>query len=172
MEGIELVDGFLEPGEVPSRKHGRILSRLAALVDGWLRGRGSSDQLLQGHRVRIGLRRVRKPDLLLVRASDNPVFVNDTLTSPPFLIVEVLTNLHWEERRDRIVKLSDYEALGVPRYWIVDPETDSLDAFALGPDGLYGESRRYGPDEDVPGDELGLPGLTLRVIELSRPLGE
>lgn len=36
---------------------------------------------------------------------------------PPLLVVEIVSN-HW--RDDYLKKLADYEALGIPEYWIVD----------------------------------------------------
>jgi Putative restriction endonuclease len=58
------------------------------LLGPWLERRGGGELLSQDNRVRIGPRRVRKPDLVLVRRADSPVFEAETLVSPPFIIVE------------------------------------------------------------------------------------
>lgn len=166
MKGAELVDGLIEEGEVTSRKHGRIITRLLSLLLAWLDAHGGGELLSQDNRVRISGRRVRKPDILLVRAADHPVFDEETLVSPPDLVIEVVTNTRCDEDRDRVAKVADYEAIGARTYWIIDPETDTLDVFLLDANGLYGEPRRYGPTELVDGAGLGFEGLCFRVAGL------
>ncbi|MGZ3420626.1 MAG: Uma2 family endonuclease [Polyangiales bacterium] len=166
LRGHELVDGLIEEGEVPSRKHGRIVSRLVAILLAWLDQNGGGELLSQDNRVRIGSRRVRKPDVFLVRAADRPEFEDETLVSAPFLVVEVVTNTPRDETRDRVAKLADYESIGARSYWIVDPEADALDAYALGPDHLYGDARHFGPDEILDGAAFGLPGLRFSIRSL------
>src|SRR5262245_60227108 len=82
MRGVELVDGVLEDGEATTRKHGRIVSRLVSLLLAWADIYGG-EVLSQENRVRIARRRVRKPDVFLVREIDRPRFERDTLVSPP-----------------------------------------------------------------------------------------
>jgi len=105
MRGVELVDGELEAGEVPAREHGRIVTRLIMLLGPWLERSGGGELLSQDNRVRIGPRRVRKPDLVLVRRADDPVFEEETLVSRPFIIVEIITKPARDEHRDRVTKL-------------------------------------------------------------------
>jgi hypothetical protein len=47
LRGHELVDGLIEEGEVPSRKHGRIVSRLVAILLPWLDQNGGGELLSQ-----------------------------------------------------------------------------------------------------------------------------
>lgn len=166
MRGVELVDGELEEGEVPTRKHGRVITKLIMLLGPWLERNGGGELLSQDNRVRIGARRVRKPDLVLVRRSDAPVFDCETLVSPPFILVEVVTKTARDEHRDRVTKLADYEVLGAQQYWIIDPELDRLEVYVLDADGLYGSPAVFEATDAVPGDALGLEGLTFRPSEL------
>lgn len=169
MRGVELVDGELEEGEVPTRKHGRIVTRLIMLLGPWLERSGGGELLSQDNRVRIGPRRVRKPDLVLVRRADDPVFEDETLVSPPFLLVEIITKTARDEHRDRVTKLADYEALGAKQYWLIDPDIDRLEVYTL-TDGLFGAPRIFEAEDVVIGDQLGLEGLTFRPATLGTEL--
>jgi Uma2 family endonuclease len=73
------------------------------------------------------------PDVLVVPMQDPP---EPTVTSPPLLVVEVASPS--TRRIDRTLKLSAYEAAGVPSYWLVDPEGPALTVVELGQGG-YGE---------------------------------
>lgn len=170
MQGVELVDGELEEGEVPSRRHGRIVTRLIMLLGPWLERSGGGELLSQDNRVLIGQRRVRKPDVMMVRKDDAPRFEDDTLTSPPFLVVEVITKTARDEHRDRVTKLADYEGIGARQYWIVDPDLDRLEVYLLGADGLFGAARVFEAGDTVEGNELGLAGLVFRPVDLGTEL--
>jgi Uma2 family endonuclease len=69
-------------------------------------------------RVQVKARRFRVPDICLV-AGGKPK--SRTVTTPPFLIVEVLSpDDRMSEMQERI---DDYLAFGVKYVWIVDPVT-------------------------------------------------
>jgi Uma2 family endonuclease len=166
MRGVELVDGELEEGEVPTRKHGRIITRLIMLLGPWLERNGGGELLSQDNRVRIAPRRVRKPDLVLVRRADAAVFDDETLVSPPFVIVEVITKTARDEHRDRVTKLADYETIGARHYWLIDPDSDRLEVFTIGADGLYGSPRVFEASDTFTGEAFGLDGLAFRPVDL------
>lgn len=166
MRGVELVDGLLEEGEVPTRKHGRIISRLIARLGPAVERAGGGELLSQDNRVRIGPRRVRKPDVLLALRKDAPQFEDETLVSAPSLVVEVVTKTPRDEHRDRVSKLADYESIGARQYWIIDPELDRLEVYVLGPSSLFGESAVYGPNDEFDGAALGFDGLKFRMVDL------
>jgi Uma2 family endonuclease len=170
MHGVELVDGELEEGEVPSRKHGRIVTRLIMLHGPGLERNGGGELLTQDNRVLIGSRRVRKPDVVMVRKCDQPVFDDETLTSAPFLVIEVITKTPRDEHRDGVTKLADYESIGARQYWVIDPCSDRLEVFALGPDRLFEAPRVFEATDTADGDGLGVPGLTFRPGDLGAEL--
>ena len=47
----------------------------------------------------------------------------------PDLAVEVISPGSW--KRDRVEKKALYEQVGITEYWIVDPESRSIEVFAL-----------------------------------------
>ena len=46
----------------------------------------------------------------------------------PDLVVEVLYS---DKQRDRVTKFKAYAKVGVPEYWIVDPEQETVAVFVL-----------------------------------------
>jgi Uma2 family endonuclease len=70
----------------------------------------------------------RVPDLAVFRRS-NMVVVDGYIHSAPELTVEVLSPANrWTER---VEKLRDYEALGVPEVWVVSPEARTIEVLLL-----------------------------------------
>ncbi|MGV3772420.1 MAG: Uma2 family endonuclease [Verrucomicrobiales bacterium] len=71
---------------------------------------------------------VVQPDILFI-ARDRMHMLEDALKGPADLVVEV-TSLS-SRRRDRIDKRDLYEHYGVKEYWIVDPESRTVEVLAL-----------------------------------------
>ena len=69
-----------------------------------------------------------QPDLLVARFAD---LTELSLPRPPLLAVEVISPS--SGLRDRSLKKAVYERMGVPSYWLVDPDRDrpALTAFEL-----------------------------------------
>ena len=66
--------------------------------------------------MRVGLNRIRIPDILL---SEVPLPDEEVFTSPPYLCVEVMSpDDTIAAMQDR---LDDYLDFGVPNIWVVDP---------------------------------------------------
>jgi Uma2 family endonuclease len=66
--------------------------------------------------------RGREPDLLFISTQNAARLRNNYLNGPADLVVEIVSPD--SIRRDREEKLSEYEAAGVPEYWIIDPERE------------------------------------------------
>jgi len=154
----ELVDGGLEDAEVPSVLHEVLVTWLQLLLGPYFRERGGTT--LGAVRLAIPPRRGRVPDLACYHAG-SPLPLEGVVTTPPDVVIEVVSGRPEDERRDRIAKPQDYAELGSPRYWIVDPWLRTLEIFELD------DRRRYvrvlaatsGVLEPVP----GLPDLKLDV---------
>jgi len=46
--------------------------------------------------------------------------------APPLLVIEVVSPGEIQRERDYIAKRSQYQACGIPEYWIVDPQTQTI----------------------------------------------
>ncbi len=94
----------------------------------------------------------REPDLLFV-ATEHLDRLNPTyLDGPADLVVEIVSHANnvWHESvgRDRGDKLYEYEAGGVPEYWLIDPQRRRFEVYGLEASERYtlcfeGEKGRY-----------------------------
>jgi Uma2 family endonuclease len=77
----------------------------------------------------------REPDLVFVKREHveriKPMFVD----GPADLVVEIVSPD--SVTRDYRDKLAEYEAAGIPEYWIVDPRRKEARFYQLGEDGAY-----------------------------------
>jgi len=75
-------------------------------------------------RVQVKAKRYRVPDVTVVLG---PKPAGRIVTSPPFIVIEVLSP---EDRADRMqTKIADYLEFGVANVWVLDPETKSAIAY-------------------------------------------
>lgn len=79
----------------------------------------------------------RQPDLMFLRAAHLDRLTPERVVGPPDLIIEVVSDD--SEHRDRVDKFNEYEAAGVPEYWILDnrPQRRRAYFYRLGAEGQY-----------------------------------
>ena len=82
---------------------------------------------------------------------------------PPRLIAEVVSPGKTNRDRDTIHKRSQYAALGVPEYWLIDPDGKTVTVLALGAED-YQTIGTFSGSESIQSQEL--PGLSLPVEQL------
>jgi Uma2 family endonuclease len=124
---VEFTDGYIEVLPMPTRNHQVILAFLYEIFLLFIRPRGGK-VLFAPLRLQIGPSRFREPDLLLL------LNVNDPRNQDAFwlgadLVVEVVSPDNPE--RDLIEKRRDYAEAGIPEYWIIDPQTDTITVLRL-----------------------------------------
>ena len=76
------------------------------------------------------------PDIIVVRSSRAAMLGPVWVDGPPDIVVEALSS---DRNRDLVEKRRLYEAAGIPEYWILDGDADTLTPLALGDDGVYRE---------------------------------
>jgi Uma2 family endonuclease len=161
----ELFNGELIEVPPESGWNVQIANRLAfafVLLLGTDRVRGNGLEL----EVR-GEPRNRYPDLTVIReehvfqlAKRNTIRLS---MAPPLLVVEIVSPGELQRDRDYVAKRRQYEDLGVPEYWIVDPGTRTIMILRLSGDcyeeigTLSGNDMLFSPT---------LPGLTLTVDQV------
>jgi Uma2 family endonuclease len=78
-------------------------------------------------RVRVSPTRFRVPDVTIL---DRAQPMEQIITHPPLAVFEVLSP---EDRIQRILrKLADYEAMGIPEIWVIDPDTRIFSRYSDG----------------------------------------
>lgn len=131
----ELVDGALEEVDVPTMTHEAIVAALIGLLYAWAWPRKAGRVLASGYKVRIHERRGAMPDVQFFRRGNEPAGQERGLErGRPDLAIEVISPT--SRSKDSVRKLHDYASIGVPEYWLVDPETRTLERLVLR-EGVY-----------------------------------
>ena len=163
----EWVDGeviVISPSNLP---HQQLMFFLARLLVAFVEARELGQILLPPFLMRLPTRPSgREPDLLFIAAAHAERLHDTYVDGPADLVVEIVSPD--SDRRDRGDKFIEYEAAGVPEYWLIDPLRKQVFFYQYGEDGLYA----LGPiDADGIYHSKVLPGFWLRVEWLwQRPL--
>lgn len=159
-EHAEWIDGVVVPTPPGSSRHQQLVGFLATLLS-WVAEEGELGKLVLGPfqlRLREPIGRGREPDLLFLRREHVDRLRPTYLDGPADLVVEITSPE--SVSRDRGEKFVEYEAAGIPEYWLIDPERQQAEFYLLGPHGRYrlalgGASGEYASQM--------LPGLRLQV---------
>lgn len=169
-EGGELVDGELVEDEVSDWDHEDVVAWVMLLLGAWGTARGGRVYASDGKfAVRPG--RGRKADVSMFLAGTPLPPRRGPCTTPPDILVEVISSDARDVRRDRIEKATEYAAFGVRFYWLIDPDARTFEIFELQTGGHY--LRLVGISEgaiDVPGCEglrLDLDALWAKLDRLA-----
>ena len=125
---IEYIDGQAVVNPSPTLRHQRALRRMANLLEA-----------AASRRVTVVTEWAWKPgndefipDVLVTEPTDEQA----RFTGTPLLAVEVLST---NRAHDLVTKTSKYAQAGLPHYWVVDPDDETVTAFAL-VEGVYQET--------------------------------
>jgi Uma2 family endonuclease len=125
---------------------------------------------VRGHGLELEVRgepKNRYPDLTIIReehiqllSKRNTILLS---MSPPLLVIEVVSPGEIQRERDYIAKKLQYQDCGIPEYWIVDPQTQTILVLELTGD-TYREIGNFTNDDLVVSP--GLKELNLKVSEV------
>ncbi len=157
----ELLDGHLIAVDVPTRLHEYVVARLITPL-GVRADRNSAGAVYpSGYKIRVTSKRGVMPDVQFFRPERMPEDAHQALTDGrPDLAVEVISPS--SRTIDRFTKLSWYASIGVPEYWVIDPEDRTLERYVLrdGHDFIDGHLA-----DDVFKPET-FPGLEIPLVKL------
>ncbi|MEH2371212.1 Uma2 family endonuclease [Nostoc sp.] len=135
----ELVDGKLERMNPPTIEHFLIVDFLDTALKAEIKRCNFTWLCFRESGVRTGRNKSRLTDLCVVTLEQARELLNASAVfeSPPLLIVEVVSPE--SVKRDYRYKRSEYAALEVPEYWIVDSLSAKISVLLL-EDGFYEET--------------------------------
>ena len=158
----EWVDGEIIVTAPCNLGHQDLLGFLYRIIDDFVRTHRLGRVFLMGVLMRLATRPSgREPDVLFVANAHLDRLRETYLDGPADLAVEIVSPDSVE--RDRVDKLREYEAAGIPEYWVIDlPRKEAL-FYQLGGDGRY---RLMPPDQDGVYRSSVLEGFKLEVAWL------
>lgn len=123
----ELVDGELLVTPAPSRRHQRIILRLAFLLQPYLVQQRVGEIVLGPGELRLDAEERYEPDLIVVPAVDGKLPPTDVAPAHAVLVTEVLSP--GSLRHDRVTKRKAFGRHAVAEYWIVDPDAEVFEVW-------------------------------------------
>jgi Uma2 family endonuclease len=136
---IEFTNGKLEVLPMPTKRHQIILGFLYRALHAYMQLIGGI-VLFAPLRLQIRDGQFREPDLLLLLDTDDPRG-QDAYWMGADMVVEIVSPDNPE--RDTVIKRTDYAEAGIPEYWIVNPEDETVTVLQLTGD-QYSEHGLFG----------------------------
>ncbi|MBE7491421.1 MAG: Uma2 family endonuclease [Planctomycetes bacterium] len=116
--GMEFNNGTLEFLPMPTRTHQEIIQLLFLML---LEHMGRNGGVwIAGIRVRTLPDKIREPDIVVMLDRNDPR-AGERLFEGADMVMEVVSDDPDGRHRDYEVKRAEYQAAGIPEYWIVDP---------------------------------------------------
>ena len=124
---IEFTNGRIEVLPMPTDKHQTILFFLSQVFFAVAQRIGGK-VLFSPIRLHLRAGKFREPDLLLLLSADDPRRGNAFWTGAD-LVLEVVSPDNPD--RDLVQKRREYAQAGIPEYWIVNPQTETITVLKL-----------------------------------------
>ncbi|MBD2101498.1 Uma2 family endonuclease [Leptolyngbya sp. FACHB-261] len=158
----ELVGGRLEPTNLSTVRHFLIAKFLESVLEAEARRLGLPWVCLREAGVRTGRNRSRLSDLCVVTIEQARELLDQSAVfqTPPLLAIEVVSPD--SIKRDYRYKRTEYAALDIPEYWIVDPLEAKVSVLLL-EEGLYEDSVFIGEQKLI---SQTFPDLTITVEQV------
>jgi Uma2 family endonuclease len=128
----ELLEGDLVMVPAPTTRHQFISRNLEFILHGFVRAHGLGSVLDSPVDVVFGegaAREVAQPDIVFIGRARANIIKEAEIQGAPDLVVEILSP--GTEVRDRGYKQHLYGRYGVREYWIVDPESETVEVYRM-----------------------------------------
>ncbi len=157
----EILDGELYMVPAPNIKHQRVSRNLEIALVQHSKANGIGEILHAPCDVILSDENVVQPDVLFIRKERACIIGENNIQGAPDIVVEILSE--GTRRKDLEIKKKIYAAYGVPEYWIVDPQAETIAVF------LWNESGYVEKGIFASSDQLSspiLPQLNLKLVEI------
>ncbi len=128
----EIIEGELFVTPAPITKHQIVSLNLSTILHRHVRKHKLGRVLAAPTDVILSRTNVVQPDLLFISKKRQQIITEENIQGAPDLIVEILSE--FTEEQDRTLKMQVYARHGVPHYWLIDPERETLEVYELDPD--------------------------------------
>ena len=128
----EILDGELSVTPAPSTKHQRISGRLYLTLAQHALANQLGDVYAAPTDLILAPTTVVQPDLIFIGNDRRGIVTERAIEGPPTLVIEILSVT--TRRTDRQTKAQLYAKHGVPHYWLIDPDQQSIEAYELSGD--------------------------------------
>jgi Uma2 family endonuclease len=125
---IELSEGEIFLMAPPSFTHQNVLDNLYSALKAYVRQHKLGRTAFAPLAVRLWPGKIREPDILFY-ANAHFDRIGDMVSGVPDLVMEILSP--GTLKTDRRDKFGEYAQAGIPEYWIVDPEHETIEVFVL-----------------------------------------
>ncbi|MBS4021781.1 MAG: Uma2 family endonuclease [Dethiobacter sp.] len=127
---FEILEGNLVKEPSPSMHHQRLSRELGYQLITYFNEFDPEGELFFAPLdVTLTSSNVLQPDILFVSSTRKGIMRRERIDGPCDLVVEIMSPTN--RRKDRLSKMEIYRKAGIPHYWLVDPEENTLEAFML-----------------------------------------
>ncbi len=162
---VEYSDGFLDILPTPTIFHQLILQFLYSQLDAFVAANDLGTVVLAGYKVRLRARKYREPDILFIKAAKRDR-IKKQYCERPDLVIEVVSEKN--RAHDIDIKRREYAKAGIPEYWIIDAEEETITVLVL-----KARQRKYGVHgafrKGMAANSKTLPGF---VVDVSTALSQ
>jgi Uma2 family endonuclease len=124
----EISDGKFIVAPVPRFEHQQVVARLQRIFADWVTGRDLGWVVFSPIDMVLSPHRAVQPDIVFV-GKERRGIIRGAIYGPADLVVEVISL--GSRDMDQINKRDLYSQHGIREYWLVDPESESLDVLWL-----------------------------------------
>jgi Uma2 family endonuclease len=161
---LELIDGELFVTPSPTPMHQDISGNLYILFRNVVFESGRGRVYYAPLDVQLAENTIVQPDLIIILSDRRPVLTTARVDGAPSLAVEIISPS--TNALDRGRKKNLYARYGVPEYWLVDPEAETVTIFSDPRDGRY-QAEQSVSDVAV---SATIPGLSADLKALFAPV--
>jgi len=158
---VEFSHGHIEVLPMPTPRHQSILFFLSRLLHDFVTARGLGTVLPAALRVRLWPGKFREPDVVFMLA-EHAERRHEAFWDGADLVMEVVSGSAKDRESDLVIKRREYAEAGIPEYWLVDPETETITVLHLEGD-QYAEHGVF--ERGTIATSVLLPGFTVDVHE-------
>jgi len=121
----ELLEGEIYVVPSPNTIHQAIVRKISRAFEDYVLSRGMGTIFFAPLDVVLSNEDVVQPDILFVSTERTSIITEQNIQGAPDIVLEVLSRA--TASRDRTLKRARYARFGVREYWIVDPQTKTIE---------------------------------------------